>query len=49
MEQKPRCPHCGSENVEGITRVVGYYSKIQNWNAGKKAEFADRQKGDYKL
>ncbi len=49
MELKAKCVHCGSENVEGITRVVGYYSKIQNWNSGKKAEFVDRQAGNYKI
>jgi ribonucleoside-triphosphate reductase len=46
-EKKPRCPHCGSENVIGMSRVVGYYSIIDNWNPGKKAEFKDRQKGNY--
>lgn len=24
-------------------RVVGYYSKVENWNAGKKQEWADRK------
>jgi len=44
-----KCQHCGSKNVFGISRVVGYYSVIDNWNASKTAEFADRQKGDYKI
>ncbi|MCK5699182.1 MAG: hypothetical protein KAH93_05000 [Candidatus Aenigmarchaeota archaeon] len=44
-----QCPHCGSTNVYGMSRVVGYYSKINNWNKSKKAEFADRQKGTYKI
>jgi len=44
-----KCPHCGSTNVDGISRVVGYYSNIKNWNASKLAEFKDRQKGNYKL
>jgi anaerobic ribonucleoside-triphosphate reductase len=43
------CPFCGSDNVYGISRVVGYYSPIDNWNLGKKAEFEARQIGDYKL
>jgi len=30
-----------------ITRVVGYYSRVSNWNASKHAELADRQKGTY--
>jgi ribonucleoside-triphosphate reductase len=44
-----KCRCCGSANVYGISRVVGYYSKINNWNKSKTAEFRDRQKGDYKL
>jgi ribonucleoside-triphosphate reductase len=44
-----RCPKCGSKNVYGVSRVVGYYSKIENWNPGKKAEFKDRQKGNYEV
>jgi ribonucleoside-triphosphate reductase len=36
------CPNCHSDNVDGITRVTGYYSKISNWNIGKKAELKDR-------
>lgn len=31
----------------GITRIVGYYSRIQNWNSSKTAELADRRKGNY--
>lgn len=42
-----KCPQCGSTNVHGISRVVGYYSNINNWNASKTAEFRDRQKGRY--
>jgi anaerobic ribonucleoside-triphosphate reductase len=44
-----KCKFCGSENVVGISRVVGYFSTINNWNPGKKAEFEDRQKGSYKI
>lgn len=44
-----KCPKCHSINVFGMTRVVGYYSIIENWNEGKQAEHADRQKGTYKL
>lgn len=46
-ENKPHCPHCSSENVYGISRVVGYFSVIDNWNNSKKAEFKKRQKGNY--
>ena len=46
---KHKCPQCGSENTYGISRVVGYYSKIENWNTGKKVELKDRQKGNYEV
>ncbi len=46
---KPSCQHCGSKNVYGMSRVVGYYSIIENWNGSKQAELKDRQKGYYKL
>ena len=46
-EHVPQCPYCGSENVYGISRVVGYLSRINNWNKSKTAEFRDRQKGNY--
>jgi anaerobic ribonucleoside-triphosphate reductase len=38
------CPTCGSTDVDGITRVTGYFSKISGWNEGKKAELADRHR-----
>lgn len=46
---KAMCPACGSTNVYGMSRVVGYFSKINNWNASKKAELKSRQKGDYRI
>lgn len=39
-----KCGHCGSENVDYITRVTGYFSKVSGWNKGKKAELKDRYK-----
>ena len=30
-----------------LTRIVGYYSRVQNWNRSKLAELADRQAGTY--
>ena len=48
-ERVASCKHCGSDNVYGISRVVGYFSRINNWNKSKRAEFSDRQKGDYDL
>lgn len=36
------CANCGSDDVYGITRIVGYYSKIPTWNKGKTGELKDR-------
>jgi len=33
----------------GVTRIVGYYSRVNNWNKSKKSELADRHEGSYKL
>ncbi|MCK5038160.1 MAG: anaerobic ribonucleoside-triphosphate reductase [Thermoplasmata archaeon] len=38
------CPRCSSLNVEGITRVTGFFSKVGSWNKGKTGELADRYK-----
>jgi ribonucleoside-triphosphate reductase len=44
---KENCLTCGSEDVYGITRIVGYYSRINNWNKSKLGELEDRHKGQY--
>ncbi len=36
------CMYCGSPNVEGITRVTGFFSKTNSWNKGKLGELKDR-------
>ena len=36
------CPLCGSNKIDHITRVTGYFSKVSGWNKGKKAELKDR-------
>jgi len=44
------CARCGSEDVVGETRVVGYFSKIQNWNRSKRyGELIARHKGRYSV
>ncbi len=44
------CPECGSKEVVGETRVVGYFSKIQNWNKSKRyGELIARQRGMYQV
>ena len=34
-------------NVRHVSRVVGYFSRIGNWNRSKHGELKDRQRGDY--
>lgn len=46
---KATCGKCDSTNIFGMSRVVGYYSIIENWNESKQAELLDRQKGQYKI
>jgi len=36
------CSCCGSKEVEGITRITGYFTKISSWNKGKRGELRDR-------
>ena len=38
----PSCPFCGSEDVDGITRITGYFTKISSWNKGKIGELRNR-------
>jgi ribonucleoside-triphosphate reductase len=41
------CGYCHSTDVYGITRIVGYFSRISNWNKSKLGELRDRHKGNY--
>lgn len=41
---KEKCPLCGSGEVYGITRIVGYYSKVSTWNKGKLGELDERKR-----
>ena len=41
------CPTCGSGEVDHITRIVGYYSKVANFNVSKQEERKDRKAGNY--
>jgi len=34
----------GGRNVEHITRVTGYFSRVSGWNKGKRGELADRER-----
>ncbi len=35
--------------LHGITRIVGYYSRVQNWNKSKIGELRDRKGEHYTL
>jgi hypothetical protein len=35
--------------LHGVTRIVGYYSRINNWNKSKIGELQDTHKGDYSV
>lgn len=41
-----QCPECGSLEVYGVTRIVGYFSKIETWNRSKVGELYDRVRTD---
>lgn len=34
-------------NLHGVTRIVGYYSRVSNWNKSKIGELHDRHRGNY--
>jgi ribonucleoside-triphosphate reductase len=40
--ETPQCPQC-QKDTEVYSRVVGYLRPVNQWNAGKQAEFAMRQ------
>lgn len=37
----------GIPNCTHMTRIVGYYSNVHNWNKSKLGELGDRRRGDY--
>jgi len=40
------CVYCGSPDVDGITRITGYFTKVSSWNKGKRGELKDRYRND---
>lgn len=38
------CPQCGSPDAKVYSRITGYYSEVNRYNAGKKAEWEDRKR-----
>ena len=41
-----QCPHCGSEEVDGLARITQYFSRVSGWNRGKRAELRDRNRNE---
>jgi len=39
-----KCPKCGSENVEHLSRITGYLQPVDGWNKGKQQELLDRKR-----
>ncbi len=35
--------------LQHMTRVVGYFSRVENWNKSKVGELKDRHKGNYSI
>jgi ribonucleoside-triphosphate reductase len=40
------CSFCNSADVEGITRITGYFTKVSSWNKGKVGELHDRNRNN---
>jgi ribonucleoside-triphosphate reductase (formate) len=40
------CSYCGSADVDGITRITGYFTKVSSWNKGKLGELKDRYRNN---
>ncbi|MHA2088872.1 MAG: anaerobic ribonucleoside-triphosphate reductase, partial [Promethearchaeota archaeon] len=38
------CPQCYSQDVKVYSRVTGYYSEVNRYNPGKRAEWEARKR-----
>ena len=43
------CPSCGATDLDGISRITNYMSRISSWNKGKIGELHDRFKNPLQL
>jgi len=39
-----KCPSCGSEDVDHISRITGYLQAVSGWNSAKRQELKDRKR-----
>ena len=37
-----KCPHCGSENIDYLTRVIGYMKRVSNFSQARQREASRR-------
>ncbi|MBQ8223353.1 MAG: anaerobic ribonucleoside-triphosphate reductase [Bacteroidales bacterium] len=42
-----KCPHCGSENLDYLTRVIGYMKRISNFSEARQKEAGQRYYSRY--
>ncbi|MFX1287110.1 MAG: anaerobic ribonucleoside-triphosphate reductase [Promethearchaeota archaeon] len=42
-----RCPQCHSREVKVYSRITGYYSEVNRYNSGKKAEWESRKRYNF--
>ena len=40
------CSYCGSDDLDQITRITGYFTRVSSWNKGKIGELKDRYRND---
>lgn len=33
-----KCPHCGSENLDYLTRIIGYLKRVSNFSESRQKE-----------
>ncbi|MDM7939822.1 MAG: anaerobic ribonucleoside-triphosphate reductase, partial [Methanothrix sp.] len=43
---KDKCPSCGSNEVDHISRITGYLQAVSGWNSAKRQELKDRKRYD---
>jgi anaerobic ribonucleoside-triphosphate reductase/intein/homing endonuclease len=41
-----KCPRCGSNEVQHLSRITGYLQSVDGWNKGKRQELLDRKRYD---
>jgi len=47
MGIRQSCDRCGSTDIDSVSRIVGYFSVIKNWNKSKIEELNARHAGNY--